>query len=530
MAARAQAQPNSTVGTATTLQQEWAEKLAMAEAVIAREEAASGRAFDRRFRTRAKMTLASLPTAALESRTQPGGLETSRLGDSQTDLVYTPVIPCRIIDTRLAGGVLPAGTTRHFRVAGADYSDQGGSATGCGVPYGPTTAAVVNFVAVTPAGQGNLQVTSFGAPMRLASIVNYSPGVTIANGLVVAICDPSVLVCSSDITIKANVSATGLVADVQGYFRVVDFGGGTNTFVGLNAGPASTGDLGNSAVGYSALRRITTGFSNSALGSWALFSNTEGYANGAFGVDALYQNTTGYFNSAFGQSALWNNTTGMRNSGFGAWALVGNSTGWGNSAFGDVALGNLQDGDLNIAIGQGAGLDLAIGSHNVYIGHGGAATESNTIRIGAGGTQTATYVAGIWGSTSASGVPVLVNVSGQLGTSSSSRRFKDEIRGMDEESDILMKLRPVAFYYKPEYDDTRTRQYGLVAEEVAELAPQLVVYDEGGEPQAVRYHFINAMLLNEVQKQRRRLEEQQETIQDLEARLATLEAAPDRDR
>jgi hypothetical protein len=143
-------------------------------------------------------------------------------------------------------------------------------------------------------------------------------------------------------------------------------------------------------------------------------------------------------------------------------------------------------------------------------------------------------MAGISGATSASGVAVLVNSNGQLGTTTSSRRFKDEVADMGRESDVLMKLRPVAFYYKPEYDDTRTRQYGLVAEEVAEVAPELVLSDKDGSPQTVRYHFVNAMLLNEVQKQRRQNEEQktiivrqESRIQDLEARLARLEAALD---
>jgi len=122
-------------------------------------------------------------------------------------------------------------------------------------------------------------------------------------------------------------------------------------------------------------------------------------------------------------------------------------------------------------------------------------------------------------------VAVFVNSSGQLGTTTSSRRFKDDIADLGAESDLLMKLRPVAFYYKPELDETQTRQYGLVAEEVAQVAPQLVVFDKDGAPQTVRYHFVNAMLLNEVQKQRTIIVSQESKIRDLEARLARLEAA-----
>jgi hypothetical protein len=158
-------------------------------------------------------------------------------------------------------------------------------------------------------------------------------------------------------------------------------------------------------------------------------------------------------------------------------------------------------------------------------------SESGAIRIGTVGTHTGVVMAGIFGGTSASGVAVLVNSAGRLGTTTSSQRFKDDIADMAGESDLLMKLRPVAFYYKPELDETHTRQYGLVAEEVAQVAPQLVVFDKDGAPQTVRYHFVNAMLLNEVQKQRQLVEEQQGTIarqqaeiQDLAARLAKLEA------
>ena len=145
------------------------------------------------------------------------------LGDSQADLVYTPVTPCRIIDTRLVGGPIAGGATRSFRVTGTDLSAQGGSATGCGIPSGPATAAVINFVAVNPAGPGDLRITPFGTPMPTASIVNYAavPGLNIANGPAVAIFDPAAAACPSDFTIRADGSATQVVADVQGYFRNV---------------------------------------------------------------------------------------------------------------------------------------------------------------------------------------------------------------------------------------------------------------------------------------------------------------------
>ena len=198
-----------------------AQKEALAESIIAREEMDSGRAFDPAFRAGARKALASLSLAALEVQKSAAGLGVNNLGDTQADLVYAPLTPCRIIDTRLAGGAIGAGETRDFLVTGTNLSSQGGSATGCGVPFGPATAAVINLVAVDAAGRGNLQVTPFGTAIPLASIINYTAGFNIANGPAVAVCDPSATTCTKDITIQANNSVAHLVADVQGFFRKV---------------------------------------------------------------------------------------------------------------------------------------------------------------------------------------------------------------------------------------------------------------------------------------------------------------------
>jgi hypothetical protein len=372
-----------------------------------------------------------------------------------------------------------------------------------------------------------------------------------------------------------NTGAAGSVGilTMGGALFLHNFGTG-NTFLGAYAGnTATTGNGGNTGVGNFALGLNTTGQSNSAFGTFALFSNTTNGANAAFGnwalyankadgnaafgTSALYANTTGNSNSALGWGALFTNTTGSYNAAFGTFTgyynttgqynsafgyggLGSNTTGSYNSAFGEGGLYSLKSGTFNTAIGAYAGGNVTGGNDNIYISNSGpAGAESNTIRIGTPGTQTATFVAGISGATSGSGVAVLVNPSGQLGTTTSSRRFKDEIANMGKESDVLLKLRPVAFYYKPEYDETRTRQYGLVAEEVAEVAPQLVVTDKEGAPETVRYHFVNAMLLNEVQKLRRLADEQgkeneeqrttitrqESKIQELAARLARVEAA-----
>jgi hypothetical protein len=259
------------------------------------------------------------------------------------------------------------------------------------------------------------------------------------------------------------------------------------------------------------------GSSNSAFGFEALKANAADAAGGddnsAFGDRALTSNTTGCCNAAFGKVALVDNTTGNRNTALG-WIALFFSTGSSNVAVGANALGELQGGNNNVAVGDTAGGNLTgADSNNIEIGNFGVAGDSNVIRIGTLGsgepfTQTAAFIAGISGAT-VTGVPVLVSSSGQLGVASSSQRVKDGIADLGAESDVLMKLRPVSFYYKPELDSTHTRQYGLVAEEVAAIAPSLVVFDEQGKPETVRYHFVNAMLLNEVQKQRRLIETQQ---------------------
>jgi hypothetical protein len=720
---------------------EGADRLAIAESVIAREEAASERAFDSSFRAKAKELLAALPLAELLSQTGEDGLGLSSLGDTQADLVYTPVAPCRIIDTRVAGGTLSPGVPRSFKVT-EDTTFQGGE--NCGIPFGPATSAMINFVAVNAPAPGDLRVTPFGTPMPEASILNWAgvAGLNLANGVAVALCDPATTTCTNDITLQADASAINIVADVQGYYQRVSTGGvgtalladgavtapkigsgvvvrslngltdavtlagsnglsvtqgsgtvtvsssataantpstivardgsgnfsagsvalagnlglpntssatagvltmggtrflhnfgSSNTFLGRNAGNTNITGSGNAAVGSEALRNNTTGHSNGAFGSYALAANTTGWNNSGFGEFALAGNTTGSGNSAFGATALaknttsgisafgegalqenttgmWNaafgwgalkanttapgnsgfgyaalssNTTGEDNSAFGAYALLDNVTGRYNSAFGfralysntignsntalgdqvlyanttgdynsafgygaltlsttgsgNIALGyqalsQLSSGNTNIAIGMNAGAALTSGSYNIYIGDIPGSDESGMIRIGSGVTTSDTYIAGIYARGAASGAAVYVSPNGKLGTSTSSRRYKEQIADMDTESEVLMQLRPVSFYYRSDLDETHLRQYGLVAEEVAEVAPGLVAYDSDGVPQLVRYHFVNAMLLNEVQKQRRLVEEQRATIErqeskirDLDARLARLEAA-----
>jgi hypothetical protein len=274
--------------------------------------------------------------------------------------------------------------------------------------------------------------------------------------------------------------------------------------------------LDNTVLGDDALFSLTTGIANTALGFNALFSNTTGNYNTANGVDALLSNTTGSFNTANGRIALNSNTAGGNNTAVGVEALFSNTTGNSNTAIGVVALLN-NNGDNNIAVGANAGINLTTGSNNIDIGNAGVIGESNKIRIGTRGTQRNTFIAGISGVTVATGVGVIINPQGQLGTVVSSARFKDAIKPMDKASDAIFALKPVTFRYKKEHDPGGIPQFGLVAEEVEKVDPDLVARDEKGKPYSVRYEAVNAMLLNEFLKEHR-------TVEELKTEIAVLTA------
>jgi hypothetical protein len=280
--------------------------------------------------------------------------------------------------------------------------------------------------------------------------------------------------------------------------------GSYNTASGGIALYSNTTGNSNVAVGIAALSSNTDGGSNTAVGAAALTSNTDGNDNTAIGNSALYYNTTGVVNTGTGNNALINNTTGSANTVAGDGAMYGNSTGSGNVAIGRLSLGGLGSGNNNTALGTGAGGNFSGSeSDNVEINNGGVAGESGVIRIGTAGTQTATYIAGIQGvMTGQSGaIPVLVDSNGQLGTVSSSRRYKEDIHDMGSASEGLLRLRPVTFRYKKPYaDGSKPVQYGLIAEEVAEVYPDLVVRNRDGQLESVQYYKLDVMLLNEVQK------------------------------
>jgi hypothetical protein len=303
--------------------------------------------------------------------------------------------------------------------------------------------------------------------------------------------------------------------------------GADNTASGEDALYHNTTGNDNTAAGYLALFFNTTGADNTASGGGALWSNTTGNDNTASGFDALLNNTIGNNNTASGFEALYANTTGNYNSSSGANALYENRTGGANTASGFQALYHNTSGHYNIAEGYKAGFNLTTGSDNIDIGNEGAAADASLIRIGTQGTQTATYIAGIY-NVALSGNTVVVTSTGQLGVAAvSSERFKTAIAPMGSATAKLAQLRPVSFKLKS--DATATRQYGLIAEEVAKVYPELVIRNESGRIDGVRYDELAPMLLNEMQKKNvaqdaeiRDLKQQQLRMQQQMAELKTL--------
>jgi endosialidase-like protein len=273
----------------------------------------------------------------------------------------------------------------------------------------------------------------------------------------------------------------------------------------------------NTAVGFGALQSNATGNDNTATGAGALLSNV-GAQNTANGSQALLSNTSGSENTAEGYQALFATTTGSNNTGIGRQALTSTTTGSDNTAVGRDALANNTTGSNNIAVGVVAGVDLITGDDNIYIGNSGS-SEADTIRIG--DSQTGSFIAGISG-VPVTGTAIVVNVFGQLGVASSSQRFKEDITPMNQASEAVLALKPVTFRYKKKIDPAGTPQFGLLAEDVEKVNPDLVVHDKKGKPYSVRYDQVNAMLLNEFLKEHRKIEEQDRTIQEQGATIAQL--------
>jgi hypothetical protein len=289
-----------------------------------------------------------------------------------------------------------------------------------------------------------------------------------------------------------------------------------NTAIGSQALLSNTIGSQNTATGTQALLSNTSGGQNTATGEFALFANTTGDSNTAVGFNALYSNTFGRINTAVGRNALWQNTTGEGNTALGNSAMALNTTGIFNTALGEGALLSNTTGNSNIAIGSVAGINLTTGKNNIDIGNSGRPGESAKIRIGNAAHKN-TYIQGISGVTVAGGVGVIIDTDGHLGTITSSKRFKDAIKPMGDASETILALKPVTFRYMQELDPNAIPQFGLVAEDVAKVNPDLVARDEEGKPYSVRYEAVNAMLLNEFLKEHKKVEDLEDIVTSLAA-------------
>ena len=309
-----------------------------------------------------------------------------------------------------------------------------------------------------------------------------------------------------------------------GYSNTIGF---ANVFEGYYAGLNNTTGSNNVFEGYFTGWKNTTGNQNVFESPGAGYSNTTGSGNIFVGFYAGGSNTTGSANVFEGSGAGYSNTSGNYN------VFEGMNTGWNNTignynVFEGMNAGlHNTTGSYNVFEGEYAGSSNTTGSYNIYIGNfgnQGNPGESNTIRVGDSSNQHFTFVAGIYGVNNG-GVPVYINANGQLGTISSSRLFKDNILDMNDASSKLYQLRPVTFHYKPQYDDgTHSLQYGLIAEEVAEVYPEMVAYDKDGKPYTVKYQLLAPMLLNELQKEHRVVSEQQNLIKTQQQQLQTQQA------
>jgi hypothetical protein len=381
------------------------------------------------------------------------------------------------------------------------------------------------------------------------------------------------------LTTGAGNTAVGwysLYLDTSGSYNT-GLGGGTlvlnsadsNTATGAAALLLNGDGTQNCAFGTDALVYNGYGVSganfNNAFGAFALFNNTDGYTNNSVGNHALFENIHGAGNTAVGDLALQNNDAsglalGNINTAVGAQALLANDDGDSNNAVGYSALENLIDGNqnnamgtfalisnngaANTAVGDSVFMNSSTGSFNTIIGwHAGSAAnvdgsdniyigatagpasgaETGAIRIGDPGFIVGTWIAGIFGSTAPAGIPVVVSATGKLGTVVSSARFKDDIKPMDKASETIFALNPVTFHYKKQLDANGTPQFGLVAEQVAKVNPDLVVPDRDGKPYTVRYEAVNAMLLNEFLKEHRTVQDLKVTAEKQQATIALQE-------
>ena len=447
-------------------------------------------------------------TAATTGETSPVAAETALNGSPNVLSKYVTASDLGPSAVYEAGGLVGIGTTTPGDALHVRFTNTFGGMTGVAVQNLGNTPTSYSGMLFYDQNGALGQFQGFNNVTHEYRINNIAPGGTI--NFMLGSSSKFKVRTNGDLEISGNLFKSG-----QPFLS--SFGTG-NTFLGEGAGNFTM-----------------TGTYNAATGAGALANNTTGFWNTASGYDALFTNGTGQYNTAFGAYGLYSNSTGSSNTANGTYALGHNNTGSQNTASGDSALFLNTEGWGNVAVGFHAGLNATTGSNNIYLGTlvTGSAGESNTMYLGLQGTQTKTIVAGIRGITTGldDAVPVLIDSAGQLGTVSSSRRFKEEIRDMGDASGAIFALRPVTFRYAKAYaNGAKPLQYGLVAEEVAEAFPALAVHNANGGVDTVHYETLSVLLLNEVQKQQRTLEQQRGEIEMqraeidlLKRRLAALE-------
>lgn len=431
----------------------------------------------------------------------------------------------------------------------AGSSTQGGDANNALKLGGLTPGAFAQLAAASNSFAGNISV---GGLLSAYTVNSGNGGFQFAGTPVLTILPGSFnLFVGQAAGAGAGSNNTGSNNTATGFHAL--FSNTTGSYNTANGGVAlynNTTGGSNTATGLSALTSNTTGSSNTAMGTVALFSSTTGNNNTAMGNASLFSNTTGVNNTAVGNNSLLQHSTGDGNTAVGDGAMYSQATGTYNTSIGRLSLSSVAAGSYNTAVGNNAGLNLTgSDSYNIDVNNGGVPGDFGIIRIGTAGTQKAAYIAGITGvmTGSATASTVIVDTNGQLGTIASSRRYKEDIRDMGADSDGLLSLRPVTFHYRKPYSDgSKPIQYGLIAEEVAEVYPDLVVRGKDGQPETVQYYKLDAMLLNEVQKlcklhsadqaeiaelqseiegQRKQWQDQQAAMKRLEAQFRLIQAA-----
>ena len=455
---------------------------------------------------------------------------------AQTVANFVTITPCRIVDTRdarynpngLGQPLLRAQTARNFNIL----------ASPCNVPS-TAVAYSFNFTVVPHGPLPYLTVWPAGQPQPEVSTLNSYSGAVAANAAVV----PAGTGGAISVYVEGE---TDLLIDVNGYFTqytapvvnsttvqqitqqivqsvslptiLAQSSAGFQS-VALGNGASSVGTQ-NTAVGYNALGKISNGVGNTAFGAGALASNGDGGNNVAVGLGALSHNASGSANIAIGTNSLLNNGIMSGNVAIGFESMFTSVGGENNTAIGFHSLFTNNGGLNNIAIGYKAGYNVDNGD-NIEIGNEGDGSDARTIRIGKQDLQTRTYIAGIRGTGTtgvSGGTCVMVDANGMLGIQSSSRRYKEDIREIGQNGNRILQLRPVQFHYKkPAADGTKPLQYGLIAEEVDEVYPELVERNAAGQIETVRYQELPALLLQQIQQQQKLIASLQQRVKALES-------------